>query len=182
MRLLRLSPLALLVLLSACTEPAPLTPIDAREAFFTNLRGLCGARFEGGMTFPADGRDDFTGKLLVAEFSGCAEAELRVPFAAGEDTSRTWIISRSAEGLQLKHDHRHPDGTPDEVTMYGGMASTTGTPLSQAFAADAHTAALIPEAVTNVWTLSLSEDGRTFTYHLERNAQPRFTAVLTRVR
>jgi hypothetical protein len=25
------------------------------------------------------------------------------------------------EGLQLKHDHRHEDGTPDEVTMYGGV-------------------------------------------------------------
>lgn len=159
----------------------PVHAQDARDQFFTVLKGLCGARFEGAMTFPADGQDDFAGKLLVAHVASCSDEEIRVPFLVGEDRSRTWVFSRTEGGLQLKHDHRHADGTPDEVTMYGGMASATGTPLVQSFAADAHTAKLIPAAVTNVWTVSLSADGKRLTYHLERDARPRFTAVLERV-
>lgn len=155
---------------------------DPRAQFFINLKGLCGARFEGASTFPADSTDSFAGKLLVAEISSCAKDEVRVPFSVGEDRSRTWIFTRLGSDLQLKHDHRHADGTPDSVTMYGGMAGRSGTPMAQSFAADAHTASLIPAAATNVWTVSLSADGQRLTYHLERNGQPRFTAVLTRLR
>ena len=153
---------------------------DARAQFFTTLKSLCGARFEGARTFPTDTTDSFAGKLLVAEISTCAEEEVRVPFTVGEDRSRTWIFTRIGSGLQLKHDHRHADGTPDAVTMYGGMAKPTGTALSQSFAADTLTARLIPAAATTVWTVSLSADKRRLTYHLERNGQPRFTAVLNR--
>lgn len=160
---------------------APVRAQDARDQFFTTLKGLCGARFEGAMTFPTEGQDDFAGKLLVAHITSCGDDEIRVPFLVGEDRSRTWIFSRMEGGLQLKHDHRHADGTPDAVTMYGGMASATGTSLMQSFAADAHTAKLIPAAVTNVWTVSLNADGTRLTYHLERDAKPRFTAVLERV-
>ena len=39
----------------------------------------------------------------------------------GEDRSRTWIVSVLSDGrLRLKHDHRHEDGEPDAITMYGG--------------------------------------------------------------
>lgn len=154
---------------------------DARDQFFATLTSLCGTRFEGAMTFPADPAHDFAGKRLVATVASCADREIRVPFLVGEDRSRTWIITRSTSGLQLQHDHRHADGTPDSVTLYGGMATATGTPLAQSFVADAHTAALIPAAVTNVWTVTLAADGTSLTYHLERDARPRFTAVLRRV-
>lgn len=155
---------------------------DARDQFFAALKGLCGARFEGVKTFPTDSTDSFAGKLLVAIVASCNDVEIRVPFLVGEDRSRTWVFSRVAGGLQLKHDHRHVDGTPDAVSMYGGMARATGTPLAQSFAADAYTATLIPAAVANVWSVSLSDDGSSLTYHLERDAKPRFTAVLKRVR
>lgn len=155
---------------------------DPRDAFFVSLRGLCGVRFEGAMTFPVDARDDFAGKLLVATVASCNDDEIRVPFLVGEDKSRTWIFSRTRGGLQLKHDHRHADGTPDAITMYGGVANDSGKPLVQSFAADADTVKLIPAAATNVWTVSLSADGDTLTYHLERDGKPRFTAVLKRVK
>lgn len=150
-------------------------------AFFTNLSDLCGARFEGKMTFPEDGQDSFAGKLLVAKIAECSEQQIRVPFHVGEDQSRTWVISQTEHGLQLKHDHRHSDGTPDEVTDYGGTTETSGSELIQAFPADAYTAKLIPAAATNVWNLSFSEDFKTLTYHLTRFGKPRFTAVLARV-
>jgi len=59
----------------------------------------------------------------------------------------------------LRHDHRHADGTPDRVTMYGGMAQPGGTARSQAFLSDAYTARLVPGADTNLWTVTVSEDG-----------------------
>lgn len=177
---------ALLLFAFGCAHAAaggmPVVQTEARDQFFNALKNLCGARFEGAMTFPADARHDFAGKRLVATIASCSDSEIRVPFLVGEDRSRTWVVSRTGGGLQFKHDHRHADGTPDSVTMYGGMASATGTPLAQSFPADAHTAALIPAAATNVWTVSLAADGSSLTYHLERDARPRFTAILSRVR
>lgn len=151
-----------------------------RDAFFAKLRAACGASFEGASVFPRNPGDAFAGKRLVATVASCSDSEIRVPFVVGEDRSRTWVITKTGGGLQLKHDHRHADGTPDAQTMYGGMATETGSELSQSFAADDHTAKLIPAAATNVWTLSLSADGRTLTYYLERDGKPRFKADLIR--
>ena len=151
------------------------------EQFMQNLKNLCGSKFQGEMTYPEDGQDDFAGKLLVATLSSCVENEVRIPFVVGEDKSRTWIVSATADGLQLKHDHRHKDGTPDKITNYGGTVHSVGTPYSQSFPADGFTARLIPEAATNVWTLTFSKDFSELTYHLTRHDKPRFTAVLTRV-
>ncbi|MES2902155.1 MAG: hypothetical protein V4723_20680 [Pseudomonadota bacterium] len=165
-------------LLATAAQGAIAAP--AHDAFFATLTTLCGARFEGASVFPKDPADPFFGKKLVARVASCSADEIRIPFAVGEDRSRTWIIRREQGALTLKHDHRHADGTPDEVTMYGGLAGTDGSPVSQSFRADAHTAKLIPAAVTNVWTLSLSPDGRSLTYYLERDAKPRFKAELTK--
>jgi hypothetical protein len=100
--------------------------------------------------------------------------------AHAQGDTRGQFFTRPEGGLQLKHDHRHADGTPDSVTNYGGMARVGGTALSQSFPADPFTAKLIPAAGSNVWTVSLSADRRTLTYHLERDGKPRFTAELQR--
>ena len=151
---------------------------DPRTAFWEELSRLCGSRFEGYSSFPPDPDHSLAGKLLVATVETCTADEIRIPFAVGEDRSRTWILTRSAGGLSLEHDHRHEDGSPDEITMYGGWATGRGTALSQSFAADEHTRDLIPEAATNVWTLSLAPDGASLTYALARHSQPRFEATL----
>jgi hypothetical protein len=93
-----------------------------------------------------------------------------------EDKSRTWILTLSDDGLLFKHDHRHEDGTPDTLTNYGGWATDGGSRFSQSFPADAETGALIPEAVTNVWTFTIDRDAGTFTYFLERHGMPRYKA------
>jgi len=160
---------------------SPILAEDPQSVFFERVGALCAARFEGQATFPEDPGDAFRGKLLVAVVETCGERVIRIPFHVGEDRSRTWILTRVEGGLELKHDHRHPDGTPDEVTMYGGTSSRPGTGLSQSFPADEQTAALIPEARTNEWSLTLSEDGGELTYYLERHGEPRFRAVLQRV-
>lgn len=151
---------------------------DSQDAFFQQIAGLCGSRFTGQASFPEDPGDAWRGKNLVAFIETCDADEIRIPFSVGEDHSRTWILRRVEGGLQLQHDHRHADGTPDEVTLYGGTTLSAGSHLVQSFPADAYTADLIPEAATNEWFLSLSEDGTELTYYLERHAQPRFRAVL----
>lgn len=155
-------------------------PTPEQAAFFQQLAALCGARFTGTTVFPEDPGEDWKGQVLVAQIEGCDAQELRIPFHVGENRSRTWILRKVAGGLELKHDHRHADGTPDEVTDYGGTTRAPGTALAQSFPADDHTAALIPEAATNEWFLSLSAEGDELTYYLERHGKPRFKAVLMR--
>ena len=174
--------IALLVAASVGASGCATMPdADARDQFLTTLKSTCGQRFEGATTYPMDPKHDFAGKRLVAHVASCKDAEVRVPFLVGEDRSRTWVFTRTPGGLQLQHDHRHADGTPDAQTMYGGMATAGGSALRQTFAADAYTARMIPAAATNAWTVTLAADGSTVTYHLERDAKPRFTAVLKRV-
>lgn len=166
---------SLLVLLPAAAQAQ-----DARDQFFATLKSLCGQQFDGVLVYPKAPQHDFAGKRLQADFAACSETQIKVPFQVGADKSRTWIISRTPAGLALQHDHRHADGTPDAVTMYGGMASTHGSGLSQAFLADDYTARLVKGAATNVWTISVSADGTILTYHLERDSQPRATVVFRR--
>ncbi|MBD1398923.1 hypothetical protein H9Q13_17265 [Pontibacter sp. JH31] len=147
-----------------------------QQAFFTELSKLCGTSFRGTTVFPADDKDPFAGKELTMHVQVCSDTTIRIPFHVGEDKSRTWVIRKMQEGLQLKHDHRHKDGTPDEITMYGGIALASDNASEMRFPADAHTAQLIPAASTNEWTLLLSPDGKTFSYILKRDNQLRFRA------
>ena len=156
-------------------SPATALP-DAPALFLQNLKTLCGQRFEGATEFPDDPNHPLAGKRLTISFQDCSESEIRIPLQAGEDKSRTWILSLRDNRLLLKHDHRHADGTPDKVTMYGGWAAE-GDTNRQRFAADAETAQLIPEAATNVWTLEINKARDQFIYALERNGQPRYKAV-----
>jgi hypothetical protein len=110
--------------------------------------------------------------VLVMHVRECAEDEIRVPFHVGENRSRTWVFTRTDGGLRLKHDHRHEDGTEDELTWYGGDTRDAGTAERQAFAADAHTAALLPEAATNVWTVEIVP-GERYVYQLVREGTER---------
>lgn len=168
----------LLLLCFACHSGATLADKNDSEAFFKNLSQLCGKQFVGAAIFPAALDDPFFGKILTAKISSCTATEIRIPFHVGDDHSRTWVITRTNQGLQLKHDHRHADGTPDAQTNYGGMANQKGNSHKQFFEADTETAKLIPAAATNVWKLQLSEDAQSLTYYLERNGKRRFWAVL----
>src|SRR5690606_20758341 len=125
--------------------------------FFETLRADCGATFTGSTEFVAseDPNDPFVVNPLKVHISDCTDSQITMPFYVGADSSRTWILTMTQAGLELKHDHRLADGSPDSLTNYGGLADTSGTALSQSFPADAFTAQLIPEAATNKWTLSL---------------------------
>lgn len=173
------APVILLVsLLLACSAPPPRPAASApapAEAFFAGLSALCGQAYAGRIVanqpVPAT-PDAFEGQALVMHVRDCGEATLRIPFHVGEDRSRTWVLTRTASGLRLKHDHRHADGSPDAVTLYGGDTRDAGTARRQAFPVDAESIAMferegLAASVTNTWALELVP-GERFVYELAR--------------
>src|SRR3546814_648892 len=137
----------------------------------------CGQAFAGRSVVDepvAPGPDAFAGKALVMHVRGCdaPARELRVPFHVGDDHSRTWVITRTADGLRLKHDHRHADGSEDVLTMYGGDTDAPGSAVRQEFPVDAESIALFERegseaSVTNTWAMEV-EPGERFLYELSR--------------
>ena len=152
----------------------------AGEAFWNALQPLCGKAFAGEMTRGTEASDAAIGEQrLVMHVRECSEREIRIPFHVGNDHSRTWVLTRSADGVRLKHDHRHEDGSEDEITQYGGDAvahDPAASGLSLEFPADAHTAEMLPAAASNTWTMRITP-GERFTYQLRREEQGRYFTV-----
>jgi hypothetical protein len=145
--------------------------VSPHDEFFAHLTALCGQAFEGRATLVSgDGFED----RMVMHVRRCAEGEIQIPLHVGENRSRTWIVTRTEQGLRLKHDHRVADGSDDPVTQYGGDTREAGSATSQSFPADAFTVEMVPEGATNVWTMSI-EPGVRFVYHLTRHGEPRAT-------
>jgi hypothetical protein len=104
---------------------------------------------------------------------------MAIPFhVQGEDgtwdRSRTWLITRTATGLRLKHDHRHADGSADAVTFYGGDTAETGSAGAQDFPVDAESIAMfrangLDKSVTNVWRVEVT--AATYAYQLSREGR-----------
>lgn len=192
LRLLAVSGLALL--LGACaSQPAPPANLSAAlglpeplpppamgavtkapaDAFLARLARYCGQAFAGRIRAdtPASADSAFAGKSLVMHVRDCAPGAVSVPFHVGDDHSRTWRLTRTAGGLRLKHDHRHADGSPDAVSLYGGESSG-GSEARQDFPVDAESVALfgregLAASVTNTWSLYF-ESGDVFVYELSR--------------
>lgn len=148
------------------------TEEDPQLTFWASLQALCGQAFAGTLIESVPPDDSFEGQRLVMHVRSCDVAEVRIPFFVGDDRSRTWVITPTSVGLRLKHDHRHEDGSEDEITQYGGDTEGRGTATSQDFHADRFTAELVPTATTNIWTMEI-EPGRTFAYALRREDSDR---------
>lgn len=149
------------------------TALDAQaapDAFLDGLRAHCGKAYEGRIVNPQPADTAFASQRLVMHVRGCGDT-LRVPFHVGADRSRTWVLTRTATGLRLKHDHRHEDGSEDRVTQYGGDSRAGSTAMRMEFPADSFTAALLPAARTNVWTIELTPTQ--FVYQLRREGSDR---------
>lgn len=154
---------------AAASRPAP----APAEVFFAQLRALCGQAFAGRLVSSDPQDADVAGQAMVMHVRGCTEPDrLRIPFHIGDNRSRTWVLTRTGAGLELEHDHRHPDGTPEDTTLYGGDTVAAGTPDRQDFPADAYSRALFerigrPASGTNVWSLAITADRR-FVYQVAR--------------
>ncbi len=188
-------PLTLLAL-TAC-EDANLNsdPTPPPQVLFWNaLASHCGKAYAGELVSDDAADADFAGAEMVMHVAECSDDQIAVPFHAklGDDwdRSRTWVFTRlsvphmSGEGatqlgLRLKHDHRHKDGEPDAVTMYGGDTAEEGTRRAQNFPVDAESIALferdgLTASVTNVWRVEVNRagsEGAIFAYQLQRTVE-----------
>jgi len=148
--------------------------VSPNQVFWKTLQLHCGKAYEGEIMTPSE-NDPFSGKRLIMHVVDCGEGFIHIPFFVGDDKSRTWVLTMENGLIKLKHDHRHEDGSEDEVTQYGGIASNTGMAGIQYFPADQETADLIPYAANNVWWITL--DDNFFTYNLRRIGSDRFFSV-----
>lgn len=166
-----------LLSLAACSDRAP------QDIFWSGIEGDCGQAFDGRITanVPPQPEDSFAGKRLVMHIRDCTDNEIRIPFQVGTDHSRTWILTRTSNGLRLKHDHRHADGTPDAVTMYGGDTIDAGSAVRQEFPVDAESINVFKReglvaSVINVWAMEIVP-GERFVYELARPGTDRLFRV-----
>ena len=160
--------------LTGCSRLAAAPQVPA-EAFMARLQAHCGKAYEGRVVTSDPADTAFAGQQLVMHVRQCSANEVRIPFHVGADRSRTWIVTRTAAGLRLKHDHRHEDGSSDRLTMYGGDSRVPGTASRQEFPADAESIALFTRegravSNSNAWAMEIGD--QVFAYELRRPPIP----------
>ena len=174
MKLLYTLPFFVLAL-TACSGPA------AQNEFVTNIMPLCGHSYAGAVVSTDAVDEDWRNKKIIIGPIVCSVADIRMPLAVGENTSRTWVLIPQKRTLTLKHDHRHNDGTPDAVSWYGGTTRTDGSAKRQEFPVDDFSIVLFTKeglsaSVVNTWAMEI-EPGETFTYELSRPTTPKQAAA-----
>ena len=189
-----------LLALSACRYEAEIAaPTAPQDVFWQSLSSHCGKAYAGTLVSEDAADADFADAAMVMHVSECSEDRIAVPFHVelaneeGElewDRSRTWIITRQAVphmsgegetlfGLRLKHDHRHKDGSEDELTQYGGDTADEGTERVQSFPVDQFSIDMFERlgyeaSVTKVWSVEVDmagAEGGVFAYQLKRTVE-----------
>lgn len=178
---MRILPVFLVALLATgCAAPDPKPPVRnattrlPADAFFARLQLLCGQAFAGRLAaHDASDLAAFAG-TAVMHVRDCSTDRVRIPFHVGTDRSRTWVVTRTADGLRLKHEHRHEDGSADATDLYGGdsAGAHAGSARRQEFPADAASKAMFSAAgmnasIDNVWAIEI-DPGQRFVYELRR--------------
>jgi hypothetical protein len=156
-------------------EPSP------QDQFFERLSLLCGKAYAGRLVSEQEADAEMAGKPMIMHAASCDLNEIQIPFHIAEDEgkwnrSRTWLITRTEQGLRLKHRHRHEDGSLDSVTNYGGDTDSKGTAERQEFPVDAESiesfrANGLDQSVTNIWAVEITPPGLAdaqFAYELRR--------------
>lgn len=165
-----LASLSSIALPSIAAQTEPLST-ETQNTFFAQIAGHCGQAFAGKVVSGDAVDSDFSGKSLIMHVRECSDTELKIPFHVGDDHSRTWVLTKTQQGLKLKHDHRHQDGSEDAVTMYGGDTINDGTLLKQSFPIDKDSIDnfvknSLTQSITNVWHIAITPT--TFSYQLTR--------------
>jgi hypothetical protein len=161
---------ALFALTACATAPEPAGTPQAQ--FWAALTTLCGKSGQGKLIVGDPVLDkDFASNPLTMGPVACAPDQVEIPFAVGADDSRTWIITRTASGLRLKHRHLH-DGKEEALSHYGGDTLGVGAADRQEFPADAFSKELFlkqnrPASVANIWALEVTAQKR-LAYELKR--------------
>lgn len=158
--------------LAACGQVTAEKP----RTFETGLASLCGKAFEGQIVSEDPQDADWRAETLVMHVKDCAPGAYRIPLSVGDDRSRTWVLTTNGPdgSWELRHEHRHEDGSFDALTAYGGFARTGLDATRQEFPTDQSTRDLfdrenIPVSKPNVWAVEVSEEQ--FAYELSREGR-----------
>lgn len=136
-----------------------------------SLMSRCGQAFEGQVVRDTENSDAWGKARIVMHIRDCSDEQIKIPLHVGDNRSRVWVLTAKGDGnVELKHDHRHADGHPDAVTMYGGTTERVDA-ARHAFPVDEESIALfeangLEASVTNTWEMAV--DGDRFTYRLTR--------------
>ncbi len=150
-----------------------------QDIFFDRLSAQCGKAYAGSLVSNDRLDKAMQGKAMVIFFTQCTDTQVRIPFHIERnpdewDRSRTWVITRTQNGLRLKHDHRHEDGSEDKVTQYGGDTADIGTADLQSFPVDQESIDMFSKnglstSSTNIWSVGITEgDEPIYSYQMER--------------
>ena len=137
---------------------------DPQAEFMANLGHHCGEAFPGRLALEPEDDTMLTGtEELLVHFRDCDDDEVRIPFHVEVedegrwDRSRTWYLIRHEDRLELRHDHRNPDGSESTRTWYGGFTATEGTAIRQNFVSPERTeAAGVPVG----WRIEIEPENR----------------------
>ncbi len=117
--------------------------------------------------------EPFCGHAYAARIvEDSAPSLIRMPLHVGDDRSRTWVLTLHPEFIDFQHYHLQQDGSPDDVSPYGGKTLDSGTATRQSFPVDEASKALfiangLDVSVTNTWAFEFP-DGQTMRYQLSR--------------
>lgn len=179
--------ITVLLTLAACTpredrtadpDLGPATDAEAattgaQDAWWERMQELCGNAYAGEMArYDPEMDTGWLDREVIMHVRECSPDEIRIPLHVGENRSRTWVLTRTPEGIRLKHDHRYPDGSEEESSQYGGHTVDEGTASRQVFPAGEFSRALFertdhPDGVNNVWAMEV-HPGERFSYSLTR--------------
>jgi hypothetical protein len=160
--------LAVVVFITGC-EPGNDTndnaePATPQDAFWANLQGLCPGAAPGEVLRIPEGDTQIDPNAsLVVHFWECGENEIRFPLHVNDNRSRTWVFIRHSDSLEIRHDHRHEDGTEEDNTWYGAFTQDEGTATRQEFVSER-------DGMTAGWRVEV-EPGERYTYGTIRNGE-----------
>ena len=161
--------LAALLVWTGCDPDAPEENTDDPDpavhadyaTFWNALSDDCGSAYEGVVIEKPEGDDQLSEDAeLEMHIRECADEELRIPLHVLEpdaddcNRSRTWVITPHDDGLELRHDHRYPDGEEEETSWYGAISSDV---------IDEYTVEFLDPETESGWRIEI-DPGERFTY------------------
>ncbi len=138
-----------------------------QDKFFNQIKALCGKAFSGGIVQDTSNSMAYRGKKFILHIRDCSDTQIKMPLHIDDNSSRILILTKrdtkSGVSIKLQHDHRHQDGTSDDLTLYGGSTTDSGTVHIQDFPESAESIELTKaHAPTrtwpSVWSIHLSSD------------------------
>ncbi|MCC5907645.1 MAG: hypothetical protein JJU13_15640 [Balneolaceae bacterium] len=132
-----------ILVISSCSSDERTENLENKPGyllFFEALSAECGNAYPGDVIVQPETLNMFKeADKMVMHVKECTENTIYIPFhRQNEDTgewnsSRIWIITLHEDGLELRHDHRRPDGSEESETMYGGYSVEDGDENIQLF-------------------------------------------------